>query len=84
MFTHMKKKNLLQGDELTKRAEELGVSLIELHDVHGVRSEPELQRRVIEAERAERESRLWLIAVISSVASVISALAACIAVATMK
>ncbi|WP_152909278.1 hypothetical protein [Mariprofundus ferrooxydans] len=84
MFTHTKKKSLLQGNELTKRAEELGVSLIELYDVHGVRSEPELQRRVIEAERAERESRLWLIAVISSVASVFSAIAACIAVATMK
>jgi hypothetical protein len=33
-------------------------------------------KRVIEAERANRESRLWLLALISAVASAISALAA--------
>jgi type IV secretory pathway component VirB8 len=43
-----------------------------------------LQRRVIEAERSHRESRLWLIAVISSIASVISAATAIVAVVLGK
>ena len=43
-------------------------------------SDHELQRRLIEAKRSVRESRLWLIAVISAVASVCSAIAAIVAV----
>ena len=81
---------LLQGDELEKRAIELGV------DIQGAAitqssmgrqrraDDSELQRRVIEAERSKRESRLWLIAVISSIASVISAATAIVAVILSK
>jgi hypothetical protein len=71
---------MLKGDELRARAEELGVSMGRLYDSDGHISEPELQRRVLEAERANRESRLWLIALISAIASVVSAIAACVAV----
>jgi post-segregation antitoxin (ccd killing protein) len=73
---------LLEGDELEKRARELGI------DISGdTRTQSssgrtprapdfELQRRIIEAERRNRESRLWVIAVISAIASVVSALTA--------
>ena len=83
-------KKLLQGDELEKRALELGV------DIQGSAitqssmgrqkraDDSELQRRVIETERSHRESRLWLIAVISSIASVISAATAIVAVVLGK
>lgn len=72
---------LPQGEELKKRAQELGVSMNELHDTWGNMSEPELQRRVLDAERARRESSLWVIALVSAIASVLSALAAWAAVA---
>ena len=74
----------LTGDKLRDRAKELGV------DVQGERivqsssgrrefaDDHELQRRVIEAERSMRESRIWLLAVISATASVLSAFAAMI------
>ena len=77
---------LLEGEQLVKRAKQLGV------DIQGeliyqsssgrkqVASDYELQRRVIEAERSIRESRLWLIALISAIASVVSAIVALIAV----
>lgn len=77
---------LLQGDELEARAVELGV------DIQGPpitqsssgrqrrADDHELQRRVAEAERSKRESRLWLVALISSIASVVSAATAIIAV----
>ena len=42
----------------------------------------ELQRRVIEAERAIRESKLWKLAVISALASVFSAITAAISAIT--
>jgi hypothetical protein len=42
-------------------------------------SDPELQRRVIEAERSIRESKLWLIAMISAIASVLNAAAVWVA-----
>ena len=75
----------LQGDELERRARELGV------DIEGERQvqsssgraprapDYELQRRVSEAERSRRESKLWLLAVISAIASVLSAAAALVA-----
>ena len=81
---------LLQGDDLEKRAIELGI------DIKGEAitqssmgrkkraDDCELQRRIIEAERSNRESRLWLIAVISAIASVISAATAIIAVVLSK
>ncbi|MBZ0150311.1 MAG: hypothetical protein IT456_19810 [Planctomycetes bacterium] len=78
--------SLLQGEALEKRARALGV------DVEGDprtqsssgraprASDYELQRRVQEAERSLRESRLWVLAIISAAASVLSAVAAIIAV----
>lgn len=53
-------KQLLRGKELEKRAQELGVSVIPGKDMSGAGTvlEPELQRRVMEAERSLREQRL--------------------------
>ncbi len=79
-------KKLLQGDELEARAKELGVDIKGppiTQSASGTQrraSDSELQRRVTEAERGIRESRLWWLAVISAVASVISAITALIAV----
>ncbi|MBU1110368.1 hypothetical protein KKB83_02030 [Patescibacteria group bacterium] len=79
-------KKILQGELLVKRAKQLGI------DIQGepiyqsasgrksIANEYELQRRVIEAERSIRESKLWLIALISAIASVASAIVALIAV----
>ena len=66
--------------EKLEYAKNLGVSLNELYSESGILSEPELDRRIIEVERTQRESRLWIIAVISAIASVVSALAAWMAV----
>ncbi len=68
-------KKLPVGDKLYKRAEELNVSLAHIGDDNSI-----VQKRVIEAERAKREGRLWIIALISAIASVISAIAAWCAV----
>ena len=77
---------LLEGEALERRARELGV------DVEGdpitssvsgrQRRAPdaELQRRVLDAERAIRESRLWMLALASAIASLLSAAAAVAAV----
>lgn len=80
-------KKLLRDGPLEKRAEELGVSS---HELYGSRSEgrggpttldePELQRRVMEAERSIREGRLWMVALVSAIAAAISAVAAWCAV----
>ncbi|MBN4055281.1 hypothetical protein JYU12_00905 [bacterium AH-315-K03] len=79
---------LLQGDELERKAIDLGI------DIQGPAitqsssgrqrraDDSDLQRRVIEAERSKRESKLWMVALISSVASVISAVTAIIVVVT--
>jgi hypothetical protein len=81
-YTAHMSKRLLQGRELEQRARELGVEIQgspRTGSSSGARpraEDHELQQRVIEAERANRESRLWLLALISAVASVISALAA--------
>jgi hypothetical protein len=78
---------LLQGDELERRARELGIDIQGdpiCQSSSGRRKradDAQLQQRVIEAERSIRESRLWIIAVISATASVFSAIAAVIAVA---
>jgi len=77
---------LLQGEQLEARARELGVDISgdrHTHSTSGAApraSDAELQRRVLDAERNRRESRLWVLAVISAVASVLSAGAAVIAV----
>lgn len=69
------KKKLPQGDALTKRAENLGVSLHATVNGTG-QDDAILQERVMAAEKHEREHRLWIIALISAIASLISALAA--------
>ena len=77
---------LLTGAALESRARELGVDIKgdpRTHSSSGRApraSAYELQRRVSEAERGIRESRLWILAVISAIASVLSAVAAMIAV----
>ncbi len=77
---------LLAGAELESRARELGVDIEGEPRVNSSfgraprASDYELQRRVLEAERGIRESRLWVVAVISAIASVLSAATAMIAV----
>jgi hypothetical protein len=77
---------LLQGDELERRAQELGVDIQgdaitqSSSGRHRRADDAELQRRVFEAERSIRESRLWLLALLSAIASVVSAIAAWIAI----
>ncbi len=79
-------KKIPTGRELEQLAESLGV------DTQGpprTRSSSgrapkaddyELQRRVIEASRAIRESRYWIVALVSAIASVVSAIGALVAV----
>jgi hypothetical protein len=73
---------LLEGDELETRARELGVDISGEPCSQSSSGRPprapdfELQRRVIEAARRNRESRLWILAGISAVASVASAFTA--------
>jgi len=74
------------GEELEKRCREFGVDITgepRSQSTSGTRPrapDSELQRRLIEAERSARESKLWLVALLSAVASVISAIAAWVAV----
>lgn len=78
----MVRKKLLRGKALQDRAEELGVSDHRAWSESGI-NEPEMQRRVLDAERSNRESRLWIVALASAVASAASAFAAWYAVAQM-
>lgn len=80
VLRNLLKKEIPKGEELRRKALRLGVSTNELASSTGRISEPELQRRVVEAERAIRESRLWILALISAIASVFSAIAAWVAV----
>lgn len=79
-------KKQLEGEALEKRAKELGCDIqgeLIYQSASGRSkraSDYELQRRIIEAERSNRESKLWTVAVISAIASVISAITAIIAV----
>jgi hypothetical protein len=79
-------KKILKGEALEQRARQLGVDIqgdLITQSSSGRRmraSDYELQRRVIEAERSIRESRLWRLALISAIASVASAMAALLAV----
>src|SRR5262245_48762590 len=66
-------RKLPTGDQLTKLAESLGISLDGLYSDTGIRDEPELQRRVLEAELALREASMRRLAVISAIAAVASA-----------
>jgi hypothetical protein len=77
---------LLQGDELERRAVELGIDIQgdavtqSSSGRHRRVDDAELQRRVLEAERSIRESRLWILALTSAIASIVSAAAALVAV----
>lgn len=67
--------------ELRKLAQKLGVSLHHIFETQkGLTDIPELQSRIINAQRSIREGRLWWIALISAIASMLSALAVWIAV----
>lgn len=82
MFRFSRHKEL-RGKALEKRAEELGVSLDEAWDYTSEKAflkEPELQRRVREAEQARRQRGVWIVALIASIASACSAIAAWVAV----
>ena len=76
---------LLQGEELEKRCIALGVNIegpprTQSSSGKSPRaSDFELQRRLLEAERSSRESRLWLLALTSAIASVLSAAVALVA-----
>ncbi len=76
----------MEGDALEQRARELGVDIQgeaitqSSSGRHKRASDYELQKRVIEAERSIRESRLWKLALISAIASMASAAAALLAV----
>jgi hypothetical protein len=77
---------LFTGNDLERKARELGVDIKgDLIFQTTIGREPrapdyELQRRVTEAERAIRDSRMWIYALISAIASLASAVAAIIAV----
>ena len=79
-------KRILEGDALEQRARQLGVDIqgdaISQSSSGRLKraSDYELQKRVIEAERSIRESRLWKLALISAIASMASAVAALLAV----
>lgn len=79
-------KKLLEGQELENRARQLGVDIrgdLITQSASGRMqraADYEIQRRVIEAERARRDSWLWVLAMLSACASVLSALAAWFAV----
>ena len=83
-----KLRSILSESDLTKRetglrklAQELGCSLASTYLANsGKHLEEELVRRIQEAMREERDTRLWWIAVISAFASLFSAIAAWIAV----
>jgi hypothetical protein len=79
-------KNILEGDALEQRARELGVDTQGGPITQSISGrlkradDYELQKRVVDAERSIRESRLWLIALVSAIASVVSALTALLVV----
>lgn len=65
-----------RGEVLIERANELGVSLKHLYDSNGNLLEPELQRRVLEAEKSMRERRGYIVAVAAALIAGVSAVAA--------
>ena len=67
---------VLGGQPLMEHAARLGVSLKHVHDSNGNLLEPELQRRVLEAEKSLRERRGYVLAVGAAVVSALSALVA--------
>lgn len=73
---------LPKGEELKRRAAQLGVDTdIQIATSVSTRQAPdhELQRRVLEAERSQREHRLWIVALVSAIFSILAAIAAWVA-----
>ena len=66
----------LHGEALILHATRLGVSLQHIHDSNGHLLEVELQRRVLEMEKAFRERRGYVLAVSAAVISAFGAIAA--------
>jgi len=67
---------VLGGQPLTEYAARLGVSLKHVYDSNGNLLEPELQRRILDAEKSLRERRGYVLAVGAAVVSALSAVAA--------
>jgi len=72
----MKLESAKRETELRKYAQELGCSLSSSYTPNAKHLEEEIVRRIQEAIRSIRESRMWWIAFISAIASAFSALAA--------
>lgn len=64
-------KKIPLGEDLKKEANRLGVSTLNLGD-----DPPELQRRVMTAQKHIRDHNLWIVAFVSAMASFVSAIAA--------
>ena len=75
-----------RSQELKKLAKEFGCTLqgVEHLQVSSLVREDEIIRRIREAARGDRESRLWIFAFVSAVASALSAFAAVYAVLVLK
>jgi hypothetical protein len=87
VFTQKRIKEIMSVKDMGEResalrtlANELGCSLSSTYTPDAKHLEEEVIRRIQEAARSIRESRLWLIALTSAFASVLSALAAWFAV----
>jgi len=87
IFVQRKIKKIMSIKDRDKRevalrelAMELGCSLSSTYTPNAKHIEEEVIRRIQEAARSIRESRLWLIALTSAIASAFSALAAWFAV----
>jgi len=85
----MRERKALQGRELWDRARTLGISFgaLPFKTLPGADPNPdeydnayEIQRRIMEFERHQRDHRVAIVAIISSVASMVSAMAAWYAV----
>jgi hypothetical protein len=67
--------------ELRKLAQKLGCSLSSTYSGDGAKHrEEEVIRRIQEAARSTRESRLWLFALLSAISAILSAMAAWVAI----
>jgi hypothetical protein len=78
-------RRLKEKEGLRRQAKKLGVSLEQLpgkpEPPITILNDPEIQRRVMEAQRHKREGSLWLLALLSAIASIVSAVAAWYAIA---
>lgn len=81
---------ILTGEALQERCKKLGIDTqgeyVTFEELKGKNyrrevSEAVLQLRLIEVERAIRESRAWMLTILSAIASVCSAIVAILAVA---